>query len=53
MTFLVDLDEPVEVAGGDDAADAQWRPVADVQAEGLAFDHARILADALEKRSQS
>jgi 8-oxo-dGTP diphosphatase len=53
VAFLADLDEPVEAAGGDDAADAQWRPVADVQDEGLAFDHARILRDALEKRSQS
>ncbi|MCW2846554.1 MAG: hydrolase [Marmoricola sp.] len=50
VTFMVDLEEPVEATGGDDAADARWRPVTDVQAEGLAFDHARILADALASR---
>ena len=38
------LDEP---AGGSDAADAQWRPVAEVLDEGLAFDHGTILRDAI------
>jgi len=31
--------------GGDDAASAAWRPVA--EARGLAFDHDRIVADAV------
>ena len=36
---------------GTDAADAEWRPVAGLLAAtpGLAFDHGRILADALER----
>ncbi len=34
--------------GGDDAGDARWVPLN--QATGLAFDHGRILADALAAR---
>ncbi|MFL1376688.1 MULTISPECIES: NUDIX hydrolase [unclassified Nocardiopsis] len=43
-----DLPEPV---GGTDAAHAHWAPVADVLGDpaSLAFDHGRILADALER----
>ncbi|WP_239460159.1 NUDIX domain-containing protein [Nocardioides daejeonensis] len=36
-----------DVFGADDAAEARWMPVEQALAEGLAFDHARILADAL------
>jgi 8-oxo-dGTP diphosphatase len=42
-----DLPEPV---AGSDAADAQWRPArAALRGGRLAFDHARILADGLER----
>lgn len=37
-----------KVSGGDDAIAAEW--VADWSAERLAFDHTRILADALKLR---
>jgi 8-oxo-dGTP diphosphatase len=53
VTFLAGLAEPVEATGGDDAADAQWCAVADVQEEGLAFDHAQIIRDALAVRRSS
>ncbi|GIM94736.1 NUDIX hydrolase [Paractinoplanes toevensis] len=43
LALLPDL--PVPVAGSD-AASASWRPV---PAEGLAFDHDRILADGIER----
>jgi len=35
-----------EPHGGDDAAEAAWRPIATVRG-GLAFDHGRIVRDAL------
>ncbi|MCW2505260.1 MAG: hydrolase [Actinomycetia bacterium] len=39
---------PVPVAGGD-ASDASWRPVRELKPDSLAFDHARILADGLDR----
>lgn len=43
--------DPGEVTAGDDAAKADWHPVATVleNPETLAFDHAEILRDALER----
>ena len=47
IAFVVRLDEAADAAGGDDAADAEWRPVTLLLDEGLAFDHATILRDGL------
>jgi 8-oxo-dGTP diphosphatase len=51
IAFAVRLDEAADATGGDDAAEAQWRPVAAVLGEDadeeLAFDHAGILGDGL------
>lgn len=42
MVYLAVLDDPdVDVAGGDDAAEAAWHPLDD--APPLAFDHGEIL----------
>ncbi len=41
-------DLPVPAAGGD-AADARWRPVAELATSRLAFDHDRILADGVDR----
>jgi 8-oxo-dGTP diphosphatase len=46
LAFAPDLPDPT--AGGD-ASHAMWVPVADIAPESLAFDHARILADGLER----
>ena len=48
VAVLPDAPEPV---GGDDAADAQWRPVTWLLArrDRLAFDHHDILRDGLER----
>jgi 8-oxo-dGTP diphosphatase len=46
LAFAPDLPDPT--AGGD-AAHASWVPVAEVDPNTLAFDHARILADGLER----
>ena len=44
--YLAIIDEPVAVAGQDDAANAQWFPLS--QIPDLAFDHADILRDAIQ-----
>ena len=45
---LVPADLLTRTRAGDDAAAAQWCPVADVERRKLAFDHAEILACALQ-----
>ncbi len=47
VAFLARLDTCVAVVGSDDAARAEWFPVDELPA--LAFDHDRILADALRR----
>lgn len=47
IAYVTVLDTAVPPAAGDDAADARWVPVRQALAEGLAFDHAQILTDAL------
>ncbi|HET8559320.1 MAG TPA: NUDIX hydrolase [Marmoricola sp.] len=50
VAHLAVLDEPVEVTAGDDAAHAEWKPVDWLLEDGrLAFDHARIIRDAVER----
>lgn len=49
VAHLAVLAEPAALLAGTDAAGAAWRPVDDVRREGLAFDHARILDDAVER----
>ncbi|MBO3094022.1 NUDIX hydrolase [Cellulomonas dongxiuzhuiae] len=46
LALAPDLPEP---RAGTDAAQAAWVPVVRAQREALAFDHARILADGLER----
>ncbi|MEV6106992.1 NUDIX domain-containing protein [Streptomyces sp. NPDC051940] len=46
LAFAPDLPE---ARPGSDAADARWVPVDEAVAADLAFDHARILADGLER----
>lgn len=48
IAYLAVLSGPIVAAAGSDAAHAEFRPVADVVAKPLAFDHRRILDDALE-----
>lgn len=47
VAHLAVLPHPVEPTAGTDAADAAWRPVSGLGP--LAFDHARILADGVER----
>ena len=49
VAWFAMLPEPVAPRAGTDAANAAWRPVAEVLVEGLAFDHDRILADAVAR----
>ena len=50
VAWLTGLPEDVEPQAGDDASGAEWLPVEDLTgSRRLAFDHARILADALER----
>ena len=55
VAFLAKLDRAIDAEGGSDAADAKWAPVDSLLAAGeLAFDHARIIRDALASvRAQS
>lgn len=47
VAYLAIVNRPLEVSGQDDAAKAKWFPVNDLPP--LAFDHAEIMADAMEK----
>ena len=50
VAFTTVLPPDVAVSAGDDASDARWRPVAGLLGgKKLAFDHGRILADAVER----
>ena len=48
--FLSLMDYPLDVCGGDDAAQAQWFPLN--QLPVLAFDHGEIISDAMRLFSQ-
>ena len=45
VAYLAIIDAPVEVAGQDDAAKAEWFPLSDLP--HLAFDHYDIMQDAI------
>ena len=45
VAYLAIIDAPVEVAGQDDAAKAEWFPLSDLP--HLAFDHYYIMQDAI------
>ena len=44
VAYLAIIDEPVQVTGQDDAANAEWFPLSALPE--LAFDHAEIMRDA-------
>lgn len=46
LALAADLPAPT---AGSDAAEARWQPVESLLADGLAFDHARILRDGVER----
>ena len=46
VAYLAIVDGPIEVAGQDDAARAEWFPLSALPE--LAFDHADIMADAIK-----
>lgn len=45
VAYLAIIDEPVQVTGQDDAANAEWFPLSALPE--LAFDHAEIMRDAV------
>ena len=45
VAYLAIIDEPVQVTGQDDAANAEWWPLSALPE--LAFDHAEIMRDAV------
>ncbi len=49
VAYLAFAPEMPEALAGSDAADAEWVPAGSLARETLAFDHARILADGLER----
>ncbi len=54
VAWLAVLGPDVEPVAGDDAAEAQWRPVVELLAgRRLAFDHGQMLTDALERLRQN
>ena len=46
VAYLAIIDEPVQVTGQDDAANAEWFPLSALPE--LAFDHAEIMQDAIK-----
>lgn len=50
VAWLAVLPQGADPTAGDDAVEAEWRPVGELLAgEDLAFDHGRILADGVER----
>jgi 8-oxo-dGTP diphosphatase len=49
VAWLAAVPAGPQVQGGSDAASAQWRPLAQLDDEELAFDHHRILRDAVRR----
>jgi 8-oxo-dGTP diphosphatase len=49
VAYLALVPEPERPVAGSDAAEARFWPVSDVDPGTLAFDHGRILADAVER----
>ncbi len=53
VAFLTGLPWTVQPEGGDDADDARWTPVSEARRpRRLAFDHRRILEDALDRAAR-
>lgn len=50
VAYLAVVDEPIAVAGLDDAAEAEWWPLSDLP--HLAFDHYDIMQDAIRLYNQ-
>lgn len=50
VAYLAIIDSPVPIKGQDDAASAQWFPLSTLPP--LAFDHAEIMRDAVERLSE-
>jgi 8-oxo-dGTP diphosphatase len=49
VAYLAMMPEPPSPMAGTDAAAAAWRPVRDLSAAQLAFDHHKILEDGIER----